>query len=92
MPHLGETYRVYAYSTFYDGKPLTPDSHEVTFYDPTGALMHTDTSPINEADGVYYSPYTFPEDGHVGRWVAKWKVTKAGATRKSTLAIPVTSA
>jgi uncharacterized protein YfaS (alpha-2-macroglobulin family) len=91
MPHLGETYRVVAYATDYSGKPLTPDSHEVTYYDPAGTLMYTDTSPINESDGVYYSSYTFPEDSQAGRWVAKWKITKAGARRKGTLIISVTN-
>ncbi len=92
MPHLGETYHTVAYATGYDGKSLTPDSHEVTYYDPTGTLMHTDTSPVNESDGVYYSAYTFPEDAHVGRWLVKWKITKNGASKKATHIVSVTNA
>jgi len=92
MPRLGETIRILASMTDFDGDPLTPDTQEVKIYDPGGALKHTETSPTKKADGLYYIVYTFPGDGTTGSWTANWKIVKLNAVRTRRLSIPVTSA
>jgi uncharacterized protein YfaS (alpha-2-macroglobulin family) len=93
MPHQGETGRVVASITDFDGEPLTPASQEVKFYDPTGALKGTETSPTKKADGLYYVRYTFPIDSILGKWVVKWKfITVDAETKTGKLSISVTSA
>lgn len=92
MPRLGETVRILASMTDYDGEALTPDTQEIKIYDPGGVLKHTETSPTKKDEGLYHVLYTFPEEGAVGTWVAKWKITKSGAVRTRNLSVPVASA
>jgi uncharacterized protein YfaS (alpha-2-macroglobulin family) len=76
----------------FDGEVLNPDTQEVKIYDPGGAVKSTQTSPTKKADGLYYVLYTFPDDGAVGTWTVKWKITKSGRVRTGQLSVPVTSA
>jgi len=92
MPRLGETVRILASMTDYDGEALTPDTQEVKVYDAGGALKQTETSPTKKADGLYYILYTFPGDGAVGNWTVNWKIVKWNAVRSRRLSVPVTSA
>lgn len=92
MPRLGETFRILASMTDYDGEVLTPDTQEVKIYDPGGVLKSTETSPTKKADGLYYTLYTFPQDGAVGAWTVKWKIVKSGRVRLGQVSVPVTSA
>lgn len=91
MPRLGETFRILASMTDFDGELLTPDTQEVKVYDPGGTLKLTETSPTLKADGLYYVLYTFPEGGAVGTWTVKWKITKSGRVRVGRLSVPVMS-
>jgi uncharacterized protein YfaS (alpha-2-macroglobulin family) len=91
MPCLGETFRILASTTDFDGVELAPDTQEVKIYDPSGSLKATETSPTKKADGLYYVLYTFPEGGAVGTWTVKWKIIKSGRVRLGQLLVSVTS-
>ncbi|MCW3992757.1 MAG: MG2 domain-containing protein [Candidatus Bathyarchaeota archaeon] len=77
MPYLGETIRVRATLTDYDGSALTPDSQEVALYGPDGAQQGQSTSPVSEGGGVYYVDFEIPSGGAKGNWKAVWKATKS---------------
>jgi len=91
VPNLGETVRILASITDYDGEAMNPDTQEVKVYDPSGALKHTETAPTKKADGLYYISYTFPGDGAIGNWTVNWKIVKWNAVRTRRLTIPVTA-
>ena len=76
---LGETVRIKNTITDFDGNLLTPDSQEVTIYDPQGTLKETNTSPSGSA-GSYYVEYTLPSDSVKGDWKVVWKAVKGATT------------
>jgi uncharacterized protein YfaS (alpha-2-macroglobulin family) len=76
---LGETVKITNDVTDFDGNALTPDSQEITIYDPNGVLKDTNTSPQGSA-GSYFITYTIPSDGKAGDWKVLWKVVKGTDT------------
>jgi len=88
MPRLGNTLKVKAILTDFDGAPLTPDTHEIKVYDPTNLLKETQTSPTLESSGVYYIKYTLPSGGPAGIWAFTWKVAKGADTATGEMRVP----
>lgn len=91
--YLGDTIRVKASLTDFDGSILTPDSQEVALYDPSGTVRDTEVSPTMDGPGVYHADLDIPEEvdlvGKDGNWKVVWKFTKNGEDKFEKLEIIV---
>ena len=90
--YLGDTIRVQATMTDFDDSVLTPDSHEVTLYDPDEVQQDQDTSPTAEGGGVFYADLDIPSSNTKGNWLLVWKVTMSGKHKFEELTINVDEA
>jgi len=81
MPYKGETIRIKAILTDYDGDKFTPDSQEIHIYDPSGNdVSGSPFTPTQLDTGVYYVDYSIPSDADEGTYKVVWIATKGGKT------------
>lgn len=68
---------------------ITPSSQSIKYYDPTGTLKSTVTSPTLVSTGVYRSSYTLQAADATGWWEIYWEVTHGGYTNQERLLMEV---
>jgi len=91
MIYRGETIRIRAEIKDFNGQPLTPDSHEVTIYDPNGEVRATITEVTQEDAGIFHVDYTIPDDAPTGMWRVIWKATRGTQISIETVRFSVSS-
>lgn len=76
MVFQGETVRIKATLTDFDGSALTPDTQSIQLYDPEDAASGSaQTSPTLSSTGVYYQDFDIAADADEGNWYVVWATT-----------------
>lgn len=87
-----QTVKFQATITDFDGKTLVdPDSHELTFFDPTGVPKVMTAYPTKVSTGVYCYYFVILADATVGKWRLDWKGMKGILPCKGRMEFEVTA-
>jgi hypothetical protein len=72
---------------------IDPDSQQVIFYDPTGAVQatKTDADMVHVSLGVFSLYFTIPANGVPGTWHLDWTATKVGLPSRKRFMFDVTT-
>jgi len=90
MPYKGETIRIKATLTDFDGSPLTPDSQTVHIYGPSDSeVSGSPFTPTQLNTGVYCLDYSIPSDADEGTYKVVWIATKGGKSSPGVLTFKV---
>jgi uncharacterized protein YfaS (alpha-2-macroglobulin family) len=80
-----DTVRVEAVITDFDGTLLTPTSHSIIFYNPSGSAVGTTTTPTNDGTGTYRYDYVIGTAAPKGIWKISWKILSGTYPARETI-------
>ena len=72
MPNLGETFRMTATITDFDGNPVTGGANSISLYEPDGTLYSTEIAPTHTGSGVWTQNFTTLTTDTEGVWQIVW--------------------
>jgi len=75
----GNTIRIPALITDYDGSAMDPDSHAIRLLKPDETQEGGDmTSPTQNGTGDFHQDVDIPETGVEGEWKVEWEISVSG--------------
>jgi uncharacterized protein YfaS (alpha-2-macroglobulin family) len=75
----GNTIRIPALTTNYDGSALDPDSHAIRLLKPDETQEGVDmTSPTQNGTGDFHQDVDIPETAEEGEWSVEWEISVSG--------------